>query len=637
MTVDFYDNINKINKDLNVLLNEIAEAQSTFMAEALADNSKKQALTPFQSLQGAMQAFVTILLVCYVMMIGYKMMNGNLSLNMTYLVPIFVDIAIVYYFAMGNAWRDYFFNMILSASKGLGQFAMEVTADYEAKTGDKCNFMDAFYIPKSTTEKCNFPNMSISSDQDRYAQKIVHYSLKDKKPRIGCMRGPFIPRPNYEAVYIPVEYTGISSNYDLTQTQYLQVYCFDTSDSTKRIAATLATNQITGKATKWMCPKGYTMEDGYRASELISLGISDLSGVKSDTYGVVNTSINILDSSSNIINVVKGIVNPELQMLTSTQKYSRTKILESVRANNNIKYRQYPIIQKYGVNRNMDYVGIFDTLDCKVMRYLGYNANNSDDILSIKFLIGALWAGPLGIAIAILTLFIGFLFISMVGRVVQGYLVSIGAITILLYLSPIVMPCMLFPETKGYYSAWIDKIKQYATGIPISLLTIGVMVILTDYIFYGSPAEYDYYSVFKDDGTVNTSCGLIDPANAPLICLFNIMGNAVNSASCVFGSCASIGNNFGKYLGVLILKSLRAIVVLNVIMDSLGKIEDFMGSMLGVSADTTLNGSIFNSSTGLFNQLKARALATMQAPIDMAIDAGKKINTARKEAKSLKQ
>ena len=556
---------------------------------------------------------------------------------MTYLVLIFVDIAIVYYFAMGNAWRDYFFNMILSASKGLGQFAMEVTADYEVRTGDKCNFMDAFYIPKSTTEKCNFPNMSISSSQDRYAQKIVHYSLKDKKPRIGCMRGPFIPRPNYEAVYIPVEYTGVSSDYDLTQTQYLQVYCFDTNDSTKRIAATLATNQITGKATKWMCPKGYTMEDGYRASELTSLGISDLSNVKSDTYGVVNTSINILDSDGNIINVVKGITNPELQILTSTQKYSRKKILESVRAHNNIEYRQYPIIQKYGVNRNMDYVGMFDTLDCKVMRYLGYNANNSDDILSIKFLIGALWSGPLGIAIAILTLFIGFLFISMVGRVVQGYLVSIGAITILLYLSPMVMPCMLFPETKGYYNTWLDKIKQYATGIPVSLLTIGIMVILTDYIFYGSPAEYDYYSVFKDDGTVNTSCGLIDPANAPLICLFNIMGNAVSSTSCVFGSCVSIGNNFCKYLGVLILKSLRAIVMLNVIMDSLGKIEDFIGSMLGVSADTTLNGSIFNSNTGLFNQLKARTLATMQAPIDMAIDAGKKINTARKEAAAKKE
>jgi type IV secretory pathway VirB6-like protein len=244
-----------------------------------------------------------------------------------------------------------------------------------------------------------------------------------------------------------------------------------------------------------------------------------------------------------------------------------------------------------------------------------------------------LWAGPFGIAIVILTLFIGFLFISMVGRVVQGYLISIGAITILLYLSPLVMPCMLFPETKGYYNTWLDKIKQYATGIPISLLTIGIMVILTDYIFYGSPAEYDYYSVFNDNGTVNTSCGLIDPANAPLICLFNIMGNAVSSASCLFGTCVSVGDNFWKYIGVLILKSIRAIIILNVIMDSLGKIEDFMGSMLGVSADTTLNGSIFNSSTGLFNQLKARALATMQAPIDMPIDARKKINTARKGMK----
>ena len=70
--------------------------------------------------------------------------------------------------------------------------------------------------------------------------------------------------------------------------------------------------------------------------------------------------------------------------------------------------------------------------------------------------------------------------------------------------------------------------------------------------------------------------------------------------------------------------------VLNVIMDSLGKIEDFMGSMLGVAADTTLNGSIFNSNTGLFNQMKSRALATMQMPIDIASDIKGKISTTKK-------
>ncbi len=634
--IPFHTYMSNLYNALNMLSTEIINNQNNFIADALSTNAALSAITPFRSLQGKMQAFVIILVILFVMMMGYRIIDEKLSPNIENIVPEFIKIALVYYFAMGNAWRDYFLNMILHASKGLGQFAMEITRDYEVKTADRCNFMDAFYIPSDSSVKCEYPNLIIPDGKDKYAQQTVHYNLLTNSPVKGCIKGPFIPRPNYEAVYIPVQYSGVQLSSTPSGNLMLQVYCFNDLDTQSTVVATLQTDSITGVPKRWMCPVGYTMEDGYRVSELLAMGIDTTGIVKSSANGVINTSINIINPNGVIVNIVEAITDLNKKALISNQKSSRILVIEQYRGEQNKTYRNYPIIQQYGtsstygVSRNMDYVGMFDTLDCKIMRYFMYDSNNSQDVLGLKFLMLSIWSGPLGIAVALSMMFVNFLLISMIGRIVQGYLISIGIIMILLYLSPLIVPCILFKETVGFYNNWLNGLKKYATGIPVSLLVLGIVTILTDYVMYGSPLQYSYFNVFNPDGTINQNCGQNDMSNAPLICLINVLNSAFSSGGCILGTCVNTGGNFWKYLGIFIMTALQSIIVLNIIIDSLGKIESFMNNILGTSQDTEISGSIFNTNTGLFDKMKNKVIGIASGAAKGAVNLGKKGYNASK-------
>ncbi len=648
-----YVNLGQIQQELTILANKIDKDKITFMSQALQANSMTNALTPFQSVQGRMQTFVLIILVIYVMMIGYRMVIGEFTPNVSNLTAIFMDFAIVYYFAMGSAWRDYFFNMILNVSVGLGEFAMSVTNDYVSDRGqDNCNnYMNNFY-QTAPTATCTFPNFSILKNNPRASvaqllvPQIVAYDQRTKQNIIGCMKGPFIVTPNYETPYVPVMVYKFNND-GTTSSNFMNVYCYNNQVNSNRVVAIPINNLITLEPIRLVCPAdgicqngGCTMEDGYRISELIGAGFSmnklTSANVSGDSYGVISTAVQIWDTRTDTAkNIIQSIVSDTVKMRTATIKSGRVKVLESIRSYENAKHRNYPILTIFnGVQRNMSYLGMFDTLDCKVMKYLTYNPSKSDDVLSLKFLVSVLWTGPLGIAVWAVMVLMGFLFISMIGTIVQGYLVSMGAITILAYLSPLVMPCLLFNDTKGYFTTWLSQIRKYATGIPVSLLTLGILMVLTDYVFYGDPAQYQQNNMFDSNGNVNQSCGASNPEKAPLICLLYLMNNAVQPSNCTFGICVFTTPNFGHLLLLLLVALLKGIIILNIVVDSLGKIESFMNSMLGTSQDVALNGSIFNSSTGLFSHLKARGESIISAPVDIARDISDKVSHTKQQVKS---
>ena len=623
LTVDFYDNLNAVNHDLTSLLNEIINDQNQFMANALAANSAV-GYTPFQSLQGAMMGFTLLVFVFFMVYIGYRMIAGELSANIDDFLPILLDIALVYYFAIGGAWKDLLINFVVNTANGLGQLALEIPLNV-AGNSDKCQYYQNYYIPDPSETKCSFVNPSGSIDL-----QIVTYEPKTGKAVNGCIKGPYLPAPQYEKIYKPVLY-GVLNKYGAIEKTWLPVYCKNDNDSTKFVLADIEINQITGDYTMLSCKKGYTMEDGYRVSELKKMGISH-NNLSTDSSGVVHTAIEIAGENGAIINVIESIQNDTLKVVTANNKYKNKVFMESIRSSVNKFERHYPVVNQYGVYRDMSYVAMFDTLDCKIMHYFGYTPEDTEDVMYVKFIIGLFVAFPIGWIIGIFLLLFGIMLLSMLGKLTQSYIVSMSTLMILLFMSPMIFPLKLFPQTKGYFDEWVKKVTGYLANIPISMLTIGLMIVISDYAIYGPSSQYIANNVFNSDGTINTHCANdSNLSTAPLVCLAYYLSNNIQWVGILMSpAIIPVINVPNEFYGP-IFKSLLTGVGVTAAMMFAGDILDGVLLSVGGGADTKLNASMFNSNSGLTNQAMARMGATAKLAVDVPSDVASKAKTTIKD------
>ncbi len=623
LTVDFYDNLNAVNHDLTSLLNEIINEQNQFMANALAANSAV-GYTPFQSLQGAMMGFTLLVFVFFMVYIGYRMITGELSANINDFLPILLDIALVYYFAIGGAWKDLLINFVVNTANGLGQLALEIPLNV-AGNSDKCQYYQNYYIPDPSETKCSFVNPSGSIDL-----QIVTYEPKTGKAVNGCIKGPYLPAPQYEKIYKPVLY-GVLNKYGAIEKTWLPVYCKNDNDSTKFVLADIAVNQITGDYTMLSCKKGYTMEDGYRVSELKKMGISH-NNLSTDSSGVVHTAIEIAGENGTIINVIESIQNDTLKVTTANNKYKNKVFMESIRSSVNKFERHYPVVNQYGVYRDMSYVAMFDTLDCKIMHYFGYTPEDKEDVIYVKFVLGLLLAFPFGWVVGILLLAFAIMLFSMLGKLTQSYIVSMSTLMILLFMSPMIFPLKLFPQTKGYFDEWIKKVTGYLANIPISMLIIGLMIVISDYTIYGPASQYVANNVFNSDGTINTHCANdSNLSTAPFVCLAYYFSNNIQWVGITASSAIIPVPNVPKEFYGIIFKSLLTGVGVAAAMMFVVDILDGVLLSVGGGADTKLNASMFNSSSGLASQAFARIGATAKLAVDVPSDIASKAKTTIKD------
>ncbi|MDR1499025.1 MAG: type IV secretion system protein, partial [Rickettsiales bacterium] len=141
--------------------------------------------------------------------------------------------------------------------------------------------------------------------------------------------------------------------------------------------------------------------------------------------------------------------------------------------------------------KNKSYLSIFDTLDCKFVNYLGFSANDGAPnilILSLIMLVPNLIlpdsiltkvVGFLGSALfgAILTFL--FVMFNLMIKVVYMFTSATFTISILVFVSPIVLPLMFFERTKKSYETWfgmvIDTTLKPMLNISFVILYINIL------------------------------------------------------------------------------------------------------------------------------------------------------------------
>jgi len=169
------------------------------------------------------------------------------------------------------------------------------------------------------------------------------------------------------------------------------------------------------------------------------------------------------------------------------------------------------------------YLRIFDTLDCKIARALGYGPDVSTPNLA-KMIFSGVLTGGLGITFFFAAFAYGFMLISIAMRAIHITIISIMGIILLIYVSPLTITCALFERTKGIFENWWKQMLGFILQPMIVFAYIGLMLTVFDNLFIGDatfevnpPSSQLFPKLLCEKPTGS----LINPEETSVYCILN--------------------------------------------------------------------------------------------------------------------
>jgi type IV secretion system protein VirB6 len=137
---------------------------------------------------------------------------------------------------------------------------------------------------------------------------------------------------------------------------------------------------------------------------------------------------------------------------------------------------------------------IWDSLDCRVLHYLGLNfasdTSNSSKYMNFSIppymllLIPAIYTA--NITLIMLSLAYPLLIISVAAYFVNSFIISLICIVILGILAPLFVPMVLFQFTKGYFTSWFKLLLSFTLQPMVVATFLTLMFAVYDSAFYTS-------------------------------------------------------------------------------------------------------------------------------------------------------
>ncbi len=171
---------------------------------------------------------------------------------------------------------------------------------------------------------------------------------------------------------------------------------------------------------------------------------------------------------------------------------------------------QYPV--------GKEYLAVWDMLDCKLARAIGYGPNVSVPNLAIMIFAGFI-TGGLGVVFFLAAFVFAFLLLSLILRAVHIFLLSSVAIIILIYISPVTITMAMFQKTKPIFDNWVKQILGLSLQPVILFAYLGIFIaifnvtIMGDVSFTGDGREVPK-TIDCSDKVVCKKCR-IDPTLTP--------------------------------------------------------------------------------------------------------------------------
>ncbi|MDD2839957.1 MAG: type IV secretion system protein, partial [Rickettsiales bacterium] len=134
----------------------------------------------------------------------------------------------------------------------------------------------------------------------------------------------------------------------------------------------------------------------------------------------------------------------------------------------------------YNYPSSRQYVAIFDSLDCKISKYLGYSVGKSLPNLLYVIALSIIWPFNIGIFLAVASLMMLLFVISFALRTVYIFIAASIGLALMLYVSPIIIPCILFKSRKKMFDTWVKNTISYALQPLFLFAFVSISLIIMD-------------------------------------------------------------------------------------------------------------------------------------------------------------
>ena len=177
-----------------------------------------------------------------------------------------------------------------------------------------------------------------------------------------------------------------------------------------------------------------------------------------------------------------------------------------------------------------EYLRIWDTLDCKLIRALGFGQEVSVPNL-VMMILGGFLTGGLGVMFFVGTFLFAFFLLSIVLRGIHIFLMSMTLVVLLVYVSPITIVAAMFKRTNGIFDKWWKELLAQVLQPMILFVYLGIVVTMFDRVIVGADITFSPSTVKIGDVEVVDSYGRISPkaincsgaaADSSLYCIFKV-------------------------------------------------------------------------------------------------------------------
>ncbi|MET0154882.1 MAG: type IV secretion system protein [Rickettsiales bacterium] len=148
----------------------------------------------------------------------------------------------------------------------------------------------------------------------------------------------------------------------------------------------------------------------------------------------------------------------------------------------------YPYCNAIPADKKDPFFLLWDILDCKFQRYLGFGSPGSTTfsyVLPKTIIVGVFGLSPLILVNAIMAIVNAVLITLVIFRMVLIYLAAMMGLAVWLFIGPIIIPLVFFSETQGIFNGWLRRvIGLFVQPILLAMVFLYYFMIL-DMGFFG--------------------------------------------------------------------------------------------------------------------------------------------------------
>ncbi len=329
--------------------------------------------------------------------------------------------------------------------------------------------------------------------------------------------------------------------------------------------------------------------------------------------GIMNTSDLLADIT---MKIDPGITDPAKQDGCQFPKFNYKDINDINPAN-------------FAYPPGKEYLKIWDVLDCKIVRALGYGPSVSVPNIAIMLLAGFLTGGA-GLIFLVAAFIFAFFLIFLTVRALHIFLISSIMITLLIYVSPITITLSLFEKTKGVFDNWWKQLLGLILQPMILFAYLGVLITIFDSVIIGDVT----FSGDGRDAPKEISCDG-DAAATSVYCIFDSVQIKTLNALAPIG--IGLPSLVVKDLMLKVKTLIKAALLMFIFTQFLSKIQELAISLVGGPDHGASWGSIKGMASktfGALNAVQKRAVGAVQKHGGNAARAvGQKIGTAGNRGK----